>query len=69
MLLGQSLGLCAVGGVRRHSVYIGIFLWFSEREYVYPAQGPLALLYLLSGGSLSIGDSPWLSMPRFGSPV
>ena len=42
-----------MGGIRRDSVYVSIILWFSEREYVYSAQGPL--LYYTIGGSLFAG--------------
>ena len=42
VLLGQTWGyvLFAVAGAI--SLYINLFLWFFEREYVYPAVGPLA---------------------------
>ena len=42
VLLGQIWGyvLFAVAGAI--SLYINLFLWFFEREYVYPAVGPLA---------------------------
>jgi len=42
VLLGQVLGyiLWAVSGAI--SVYISIILWIVEREYTYPAAGPLA---------------------------
>jgi hypothetical protein len=42
VLLGEIWGyvLFAVAGAI--SLYINIFLWFFEREYVYPAVGPLA---------------------------
>ena len=41
VLLGQVWGyaLWAIAGAI--SVYISVILWFSEREYVYPACGPL----------------------------
>jgi hypothetical protein len=41
VLLGQVWGyaLWTVSGAV--SVYINVILWFSEREYVYPAYGPL----------------------------
>ena len=41
VLLGQAWGyaLWTVSGAV--SVYINVILWFSEREYVYPASGPL----------------------------
>ncbi len=42
VLLEQVWGyiLFAIAGAT--SVYINVFLWFFEREYVYPAVGPLA---------------------------
>lgn len=42
IILGQNWGyvLFAVAGAI--SAYINIFLWFFEKEYVYPAVGPLA---------------------------
>lgn len=41
VVLGHTWGyvLWAVSGAI--SVYINVVLWFSEREYVYPAHGPL----------------------------
>ncbi|MFH1037217.1 MAG: hypothetical protein V1789_00920 [PVC group bacterium] len=41
VLLGRTWGyaLWTAGGAI--SVYINIILWFSEREYVFPANGPL----------------------------
>lgn len=41
VLMGQTWGYalwCASGAI---SLYINVILWFSEREYVYPANGPL----------------------------
>jgi hypothetical protein len=42
VVLGQIWGyvLFAVAGAIQ--LYINVFLWFFEREYVYPAVGPLA---------------------------
>jgi hypothetical protein len=42
VLLGQKWGyaLYAVAGAIQ--LYINVFLWFFEREYVYPAVGPVA---------------------------
>jgi hypothetical protein len=42
VLFGQAWGyvLFAVAGAI--ALYINVFLWFFEREYVYPAVGPLA---------------------------
>ena len=41
MLLGRSWGylLFAVSGAI--ALYINVFLWFLEKEYVYPSRGPL----------------------------
>ena len=41
MLLGRSWGylLFAVSGAI--ALYINVFLWFQEKEYVYPSRGPL----------------------------
>jgi hypothetical protein len=41
VLLGQAWGYALSAASGAISVYISIILWFSEREYVYPAQGPL----------------------------
>ncbi len=43
MLLGQAWGDALWAASGAISVYVSIILWFTEREYVYPAQG--ALLY------------------------
>ena len=42
VILGQSWGYALWVASAGISVYINIILWFSEREYVYPACGPLA---------------------------
>lgn len=42
VLLGQAWGYALWAASGAISVYISIILWFSEREYVYPAYGPLA---------------------------
>ena len=42
VLLGQACGYALWAASGAISVYINITLWFSEREYVYPACGPLA---------------------------
>jgi hypothetical protein len=49
VLLGQVWGfvLFAVAGAIQ--LYINLFLWFFEREYVYPAAGPLAYYTYLWG--------------------
>ena len=41
VLLGQVWGYALWAAAGAISVYISIILWFSEREYVYPAYGPL----------------------------
>jgi hypothetical protein len=41
VLLGKAWGYALWTASGAISVYISIILWFSEREYVYPAQGPL----------------------------
>lgn len=42
VLLGQAWGYALWAASGAISLYISIILWFSEREYVYPAHGPLA---------------------------
>jgi hypothetical protein len=49
VLLGQACGYALWAASGAISVYISIILWFSEREYVYPAQGPL-LYYTIDWG-------------------
>ena len=41
VLLGQSWGYVLFGAAGACSLYINIILWFTEKEYVYPALGPL----------------------------
>jgi hypothetical protein len=41
VLLGQVWGYALWAAAGAISVYINVILWFSEREYVYPAVGPL----------------------------
>jgi hypothetical protein len=41
VLLGQVWGYALWAAAGAISVYINVILWFSEREYVYPAYGPL----------------------------
>ena len=41
VLLGHVWGYALWAAAGAISVYINIILWFSEREYVYPACGPL----------------------------
>lgn len=42
VLLGEIWGYVLFAVACAISLYINIFLWFFEREYVYPAVGPLA---------------------------
>jgi hypothetical protein len=49
VLLGQAWGYALWAASGAISVYISIILWFSERECVYPAQGPL-LYYTIYWG-------------------
>jgi hypothetical protein len=55
VLLGEIWGylLFAVAGAI--SLYINIFLWFFEREYVYPAVGPLAYYTYIWGNFIYWG--------------
>ena len=41
VLLGQVWGYALWAAAGAISVYINVILWFSERETVYPANGPL----------------------------
>jgi hypothetical protein len=49
VLLGQAWGYALWAASGAISVYINVILWFSEREYVYPTQGPL-LYYTIYWG-------------------
>ena len=42
VLLGQVWGYALFGVAGAIQLYVNLFLWFFEREYVYPAVGPLA---------------------------
>jgi len=55
VLLSEMWGyvLFAVAGAI--SLYINIFLWFFEREYVYPAVGPLAYYTYIWGNFIYWG--------------
>lgn len=55
VLLGEIWGyvLFAIAGAI--SLYINIFLWFFEREYVYPAVGPLAYYTYIWGNFIYWG--------------
>jgi hypothetical protein len=41
VVLGQAWGYVLWAAAAATAVYVSIVLWFSEREYVYPAWGPL----------------------------
>lgn len=41
VLLGQFWGYVLFGAAGACSLYINIILWFTEKEYVYSARGPL----------------------------
>lgn len=41
MLLGQAWGYVLFGAAGGCTLYINIILWFTEKEHVYPALGPL----------------------------
>ena len=49
VILGQAWGYVLRAAVAAIAVYINIVLWFSEREYVYPAWGPLAYFTIVWG--------------------
>jgi hypothetical protein len=40
IVLARSWGYILFGAAGAIQLYINIFLWFFERDYVYPAQGP-----------------------------
>ena len=42
VLLGHTWGYVLFAAAGAISLYINLFLWYFEREYVYPAVGPLA---------------------------
>ncbi len=39
--LAKSWGYVLFGAAGAVQLYINVFLWFFEKEYVYPTQGPL----------------------------
>ena len=39
--LAKSWGYILFGAAGAIALYINVFLWFFEKEYVYPTQGPL----------------------------
>ena len=42
VLFGQAWGYALFAAAGTIQLYINIFLWFFERDFVYPAVGPLA---------------------------
>lgn len=55
VLSGEIWGYLLFAVVGAISVYINIFLWFFEREYVYPAVGPLAYYTYIWGNFIYWG--------------
>jgi len=49
VILGQAWGYVLWAAMAAITVWISIVLWFSEREYVYPAWGPLAYYTIVWG--------------------
>jgi uncharacterized membrane protein len=49
VILGRAWGYTLWGASGAISVYISIILWFTEREYVYPAVGPLVYYSIFWG--------------------
>jgi hypothetical protein len=49
VILGRAWGYALWGAAGAIAVYISIILWFSEREYVYPAVGPLLYYTIIWG--------------------
>jgi len=49
VILGQAWGYVLWAAMAAIAVWISIVLWFSEREYVYPAWGPLAYYTIVWG--------------------
>jgi len=61
-LLGQPWGYVLFGAAGACSLYINIILWFTEKEYVYPALGPLKYFtyfwgFFMYWGALALGYS------------
>ena len=62
VLLGQTWGYLLFGAAGACSLYINIILWFTEKEYVYPARGPLRYFtyywgFFMYWGALSLAYS------------
>ena len=55
VLLGEIWGYVLFAVASSISLYINIFLWFFEREYVYPAVGPLAYYTYIWGNFIYWG--------------
>ena len=55
VLLGQVWGYALFAAAGAIQLYINIFLWFFEREYVYPAVGPLAYFTYIWGNFIYWG--------------
>ena len=55
VLFGQVWGYALFAVAGAISLYINVFLWFFEREYVYPAVGPLAYYTYIWGNFIYWG--------------
>jgi hypothetical protein len=55
VLLSQLWGYALFGAAGAMMLYINIFLWFFEREVVYPAFGPLAYYTYVWGNFIDWG--------------
>ena len=57
VMLGEIWGYVVFAIAGAISLYINIFLWFFEREYVYPAVGPLAYYTYIWGNFIYWGSA------------
>ena len=57
VMLGEIWGYVVFAVAGAISLYINIFLWFFEREYVYPAVGPLAYYTYIWGNFIYWGSA------------
>ena len=57
VLFGQVWGYVLFGVAGAIQLYINIFLWFFEREYVYPAVGPVVYYTYIWGNFIYWGLS------------
>ncbi len=57
VLLGQVWGYALFAVAGAIALYINVFLWFFEREYVYPAVGPLAYYTYIWGNFVYWGGA------------